>query len=271
MASPYPRLSFDRADRCLLTSVALTASVVATLMGLLAWTSPPPTGHRQDPPSFVRWMQLLGTPKNLRHARVLTVVPMASDDPSDGALTSLSWDITSSPCSVSCWAPTRLPRMCFSYEPPVPDHARDLFGPVLLASEVAAAVTRPEAVPRVRVGRVTTAISEVSGPWSRATWHRAVRSRVTQLRWCLSNGPPRQHAEESVRLTLTADAAGRIYEGGFSTSSSRLRSCVRSNISPAVLPVRRRAERSRSQQHGRATLTVSVTTDRGELPSRRPP
>ncbi|MBK6579697.1 MAG: hypothetical protein IPG17_26625 [Sandaracinaceae bacterium] len=74
MASPYPRLSFDRADRCLLTSVALTASVVGTLMGILAWTSPPPTGVRQDPPSFVRWMQLLGTLKNLRHARVLTTV-----------------------------------------------------------------------------------------------------------------------------------------------------------------------------------------------------
>ena len=188
MASPYPRLSFDRTDRCLLTSVALTASVVATLMGILAWTSPPPAGVHQDPPSFVRWMQLLGTPKNLRHARVLTMVPMTSDEPSDSALTSLSWDITSSPCAVSCWAPRRLPRMCFSYEPPVPDHARDLFGPVLLASEVAAAVTRPEAVPRVRVGRVTTAISDA-----------------------------------------------------------------------AVLPVRRRAERSRSQQHGRATLTVSVS------------
>lgn len=204
-------------------------------------------------------MELLGTPKNLRHARMLTAMPVVGDQIGDRALASLSWDITSSPCFASCWAPRRLRRMCFSYEPPAPDHARDLFGPVLLASEVAAAVTRPEAVPRVRVGRVTTAISEVSGPWSRATWHRAVRSRVTLLRWCLSNGPPRQHAEESVRVTLTADAAGRIHEGVVSTSPSRLRSCVRNNISRAVLPVRSRAERSRSQQHGRATLTVSVS------------
>lgn len=171
MASPYPRLSFDRADRRLLTSIAITTTVVTTLMGILAWTSPPPPGYRQGPPSFIRWIELLGTPKNLRHARVLTVIPVVGEPIGDRALASLSWDITSTPCAVSCWAPSRLRRMCFSYEPPVPDHARDLFGPVLLESELAAAVTPPEREPRVRVGRVVTAISEV---WPNGAGHSSM-------------------------------------------------------------------------------------------------
>lgn len=204
-------------------------------------------------------MQLLGTPKNLRHARVLTVMPVVGEQIGDRALASLSWDNTASQRSATRWMPRRPRCLCFSCEPPVPDHARELFGPVLLESEVPTAVSRPEAVPRVRVGRVTNAISNVSGPWSHATWHRALRSRVTLMRRCLSIGPPRQHTEESVRVTLTADTTGRIHAGVFNTPPSGLRSCDRYMVYAAELPVRRRAERSRSQQHGRATPTVSVS------------
>lgn len=260
MTSPYPRLSFDLADRRLLTSVAVTTTLVATLFCILAWTSPPPAGYRRDPPSFVRWMQLLGTPKNLRHTRVLTVMPVVGEQIGDRALASLSWDITASQRSATRWMPRRLRCLCFSCEPPVPDHARDLFGPVMLESEVPAAVTRREAIPRVRVGRVTTAISDVSGPWSHATWHRAIRSRVTAMRRCLSIGPRRQHAEESVRVTLTADGTGRVHVVAFNTFPTGFSNCVRYAIYPAVLPVRRRAERSWWQHRGAATLTVSVST-----------
>ena len=135
MPSPYPRVSFDPSDRCLLASLLATTAVFAVLFGTLACTPPRlPTVTQAGERPAERWLQLLGVPKQ-GDAPAWPPVPVASFQPGERALAGLWREAASSTRPESRWFRPLPWNLCL-YTPPIDDHARVLFGPALVGVEI---------------------------------------------------------------------------------------------------------------------------------------